>query len=176
MPLKNLTAIAVLAAGCTLSAGAFADRHRGEVTRFVYADVVDVKPLIRTVEVEVPVRECFERPQREAPRERQNVGRTIAGGIIGGLIGSQIGDGSGRKAATIAGVLIGASQGNDSDRRESDQSHARYCETRYEYETRDRVEGFRVTYEYRGETFVTRTKSDPGDEIRIRVSVAPVVD
>ncbi|MEO0576952.1 MAG: glycine zipper 2TM domain-containing protein [Pseudomonadota bacterium] len=176
MPLKTFSAVAVLIAGCALSTAAFADRHSREVTRFVYADVVDVKPLIRTVEVEVPVRECFERPQREAPREGRGVGRTIAGGIIGGLIGSQIGDGSGRKAATIAGVLIGASSGNDADRNAPEREHARYCETRYEYESRDRVEGFRVTYEYRGETFVARTKSDPGDQIRIRVSVAPVVD
>ncbi|MEL6215584.1 MAG: histidine kinase, partial [Pseudomonadota bacterium] len=47
-------------------------------------------------------------------------------------------------------------------------------ETRYEFETRERVEGFRVTYQYRGETYVTRTETDPGNRIRVRVSVTPV--
>ena len=50
----------------------------------------------------------------------------------------------------------------------------RYCETRYEYEERDRVEGFRVTYVYDGETYTTRTAYDPGDRIRVEVKVRPV--
>ena len=140
-------------------------------TRYVLAPVVDVKPLIRTVEVEIPVRECFDR--EVAVPQRGGVGRTIAGGILGGVIGRQIGDGSGRDAATIVGTLIGAAAANDGGRHEPAYRTERICETRYEYETRDRVEGFRVTYEYRGETFVTRTRTDPGDRIRVRVSVTP---
>ena len=48
--------------------------------------------------------------------------------------------------------------------------------TTYEYESRDRVEGFRVLYEYEGRTYTTRTATDPGDEIRVRVDVRPLVD
>ncbi|MEL6869051.1 MAG: glycine zipper 2TM domain-containing protein [Pseudomonadota bacterium] len=174
MPFRNFATITIAVAGLAVAGSASADRQGQTVSRYTYADVVDVKPLIRTVEVEIPVRECFEQPQREAPRRERSIGRTIAGGIIGGLIGSQIGDGSGRDVATVAGTLIGAASAGERERRQPQP--ARYCETRYEYETRERVEGFRVTYEYRGETFVTRTRTDPGDRIRVKVSVAPLVD
>lgn len=152
-------------------------RHGGNgQTRYDYARVVDVKPLIRTVRVEIPVRECYETPAevRREPR-RASVGRTIAGGIIGGVIGSQFGGGSGRDAMTVLGTVIGAASASDKER-EYEVPPQRYCETRYEYEERDRVEGFRVTYVYDGETYTTRTSSDPGDEIRVRVSLQPLVD
>ena len=132
----SLKVAGVVLLAAVAAAPAVADRG---TTQYVYADVLDVKPLIRTVEVEIPVRECYERPVRREPR-RASLGRTIAGGIIGGVIGSQIGDGSGRQAATIAGSVIGAAAAND---RREETAHGRYCETTYEYETRERVDGFR---------------------------------
>ncbi|MEN7344296.1 MAG: glycine zipper 2TM domain-containing protein [Pseudomonadota bacterium] len=145
--------------------------------QYAYARVVDIKPLIRTVRVEVPVRECYEQPVTYETRRRGNAGRTIAGGIIGGLIGNQFGDGRGRDAMTVLGTVIGASAANaDQPRGQSETRLERYCETRYEYEERDRVEGYRVTYRYKGETYTTRTSTDPGDRIRVRVRVQPLVD
>ena len=122
--------------------------------------------------MEVPVRECFDR--EVVVERRPRVGRTIAGGIIGGVIGSQFGGGSGRDAATVVGTLIGAAAANDRPD-VAEVRTQRVCETRYEFETRERVDGFRVTYVYRGETYVTRTRNDPGNRIRVRISVAPAV-
>ncbi|MEO1420270.1 MAG: glycine zipper 2TM domain-containing protein [Pseudomonadota bacterium] len=147
--------------------------RRADEVRFDYARVLDVKPLIRTVQVEIPVRECYDR-EVVVERRRGGVGRTIAGGIIGGVLGSQIGSGSGRDAATVVGSLIGAAAASEGNRRPPEVRTERFCETRYEFETRERVEGFRVTYQYRGETYVTRTETDPGNRIRVRVSVTPV--
>ena len=151
----------------------------GRETRYDYARVLDVKPLIRTVEVEIPVRECYERPvEVRRERRRGGLGRVLAGGIIGGVIGRQFGDGSGRDAMTVLGSVVGAASASDDVRRD-DRAGTRvekFCETTYEYESRDRVEGFRVLYEYEGRTYTTRTATDPGDEIRVRVDVRPLVD
>ncbi len=161
---------------------AFADYERGgahengKLTRTDYARVVDVKPLIRTVSVEVPVRECYETPPRvQTQAKRPSLGKTIAGGIIGGVIGAQFGGGSGKDAMTVLGTVIGAASASK-ETRQREVPAQRYCETRYEIEQRDRVEGFRVTYVYDGETYTTRTKTDPGDEIRVRISMQPLVD
>lgn len=175
-------AVAIAAVGL-FSQAALADHPRA-VSRgyqsqdnFDYARVVDVKPLIRTVEVEVPVRECHERPVHYERRTRGGAGRTIAGGIIGGVIGNQFGDGRGRDALTVLGTVIGAAAASEDNQsaREFETRTERYCETRYEYEQRDRVEGYRVTYRYKGELYTTRTEEDPGDRIRVRVRVEPLV-
>lgn len=120
---------------------------------------------------------------------------TIAGGIIGGVIGRQFGGGKGRDAMTLAGTLIGAAVGRDRvERRHArgygharhDRHHGyrgervvearpvRYCETRYEYRDEERIDGYRVTYDYNGRTYITRTDYAPGDTIRVRVDVSPV--
>ena len=177
------TRIAAATALCLATAAqpALAD-HRyddGGETTYEYARVLDVKPLIRTVQVEIPVRECYERPvEVRRERRRGGLGRVIAGGIIGGVIGSQFGDGNGREAMTVLGSVVGAASASDKNRHERESEHRvqKYCETTYEYEERDRVEGFRVTYEFDGKTYTTRTETDPGDEIRVRVDVRPLVD
>lgn len=176
-----LAAITALAASSPALAD-HNDRYRATSARYDYARVVDVKPLIRSYRVEVPVRECFERPRdydrdHRGRRASAGPGRTIAGAIIGGVVGRQFGDGSGRDAMTALGALVGASAASRDDVRRHARYRdepVRYCETRYEYEDRDRVEGFRVTYVYDGETYTTRTEYDPGDRIRVEVKVRPV--
>lgn len=48
---------------------------------------------------------------------------TVAGAVVGGVLGNQVGSGSGRKAATVAGVAGGALAGNamEKNARGSDQ-------------------------------------------------------
>ena len=76
------------------------------------------------------------------------------------------------------GTVVGAASASERNRSDRDYEvqTQRYCETRYEYETRERVEAYRVTYVLDGQTYVTRTKTDPGDEIRVRVSIQPLVN
>lgn len=49
------------------------------------------------------------------------------------------------------------------------------CETVYQQHEEERLVGYQVTYLYNGEEFSVRTESDPGEEIRLRVSVQPVL-
>ena len=44
---------------------------------------------------------------------------------------------------------------------------------RYEERVEDRIEGYRVIYEYNGIRQTTQLPYDPGDRIRVRVDVLP---
>ncbi len=169
-----------------------------------YARVIDVDPIVRHVRVRTPVQECWEetrydhrydersddysRYDRHDRPRRSEAGATIAGGIIGGVIGRQFGDGKGRDAMTLVGTLVGAAIGNERasrgreyegryDHYDAYERHSRpvtRCETRYRTDSQERIDGYRVTYRYHGQTYTTRTDYDPGDRIRVRVDVEPV--
>ncbi len=154
-------------------------------TRYVYADVIDTQPIIRYVTVSKPERVCDEVEYRPRNRNRHDSsGTTIAGGLLGGVIGRQFGGGKGRDAATIAGVLIGSAIGHDKEvNKERHHRDARHetrtrqeCSTRYTRSQEERIDGYKVTYRYLGETFDTRTRYEPGKQIRLAVSVSPVED
>ena len=148
-----------------------------------YARVIDVQPLYRTVRVPRDERECWD--ERVAYRDRHGGSDSytpvIVGGIIGGVVGSHIGKGRGRDAATVAGTLLGASIGRDVARSSGGYEDVHYttetrCRVRKVYDEEERLDGYRVTYRYRGRTFVARMPHEPGRRIRVRVRVTPVLD
>jgi uncharacterized protein YcfJ len=168
------------------------DRWQGPPpSDYAYARVVDVDPIVRHVRVTVPKQECWTETryedvsyrERTGPAPRGSAGSMILGGIIGAAIGNQIGHGDGRRAATVAGAVIGSAVGHDAaDRRngrtervvtESRPVEAERCETRYDEQFEDRIDGYRVTYEYNGIRQTTQLPYDPGDRIRVRVDVRP---
>ena len=126
-----------------------------------------------------------------------NSGDVLIGGVIGGVIGNQLGrKGShgARAGATVAGAIIGSALAGESSsrgKRHRRQSKS-YDNNRYErqprYETRpvkrcenttethyeQRLQGYDVTYRYRGKSFTTRMKRDPGNKIKLQVSVRPL--
>jgi len=145
-----------------------------------YAPVTRVEPVVRQVRVDNPRRECWDetRTVESSPHiSDPNVGgRTLLGGIIGGVIGHQFGSGRGRDAATVAGTVIGASVGYDSASRQYGDTEERVvqrCSVRYDQQYEERIDGYRVTYEYNGREYTTRLPYDPGKQIRVRVAVAP---
>lgn len=146
-----------------------------------YARVVHVEPIVHRVRVETPRRECWDETRYVESRPHLSDpavgGRTLLGGIIGGVIGHQFGSGRGRDAATIAGAVIGSGVGYDSARRRAEvgtqERVVQRCATRYERDYEERIDGYRVTYEYNGREFTTRLPYDPGDRMRVRVDVAP---
>jgi len=159
-----------------------ARHHRGPThAQYEYARVVHVDPIIRHVRVETPRRVCWDETRYVHSRphisDPEVGGRTLLGAAIGGVIGHQFGSGRGRDAATIAGALIGASVGYDSAaKRYPDGGYEEVverCDVRYEHEYEERIEGYRVTYEYNGRHYKTQLPYDPGERIRVRVAVAP---
>ena len=154
------------------------DRYGGD---YDYARVVNVEPMRRRVRISEPVRECWDEPVYEAdgPLSSRHVGSTLLGGIIGGVVGNQIGSGRGRDAARIAGALIGGAIGNNvsHERQRGTYGNERLverCEVRYRDSWDERIDGYRVTYQYAGREYTTRMPYDPGERVRIRVDVTPV--
>ena len=125
---------------------------------------------MRQVRIETPRRECYDDTryvERRAHVSDPDVGgRTLLGGIIGGVIGHQFGSGRGNDAATVAGAVIGAGVGYDSaNRRYSSgprEETVQRCDVRYDHEYEERIDGYRVTYEYNGREYTTRLPYDPG--------------
>jgi uncharacterized protein YcfJ len=156
------------------SSAAFA-AHRG-VTEYVYARVVDVDPIVRYVTVERPRQQCWEDTVYQPDRPLRVAGTTLAGGIVGGAIGRQFGDGRGRDALTLIGSLAGAAVANQRAIRRNGYVAVpvERCELVSERFTEERVDGYRVTYQYQGQRHTMRTTTPPGDRIRLRVDVVPV--
>jgi len=165
-------------------------------SEYIMVDVVRAEPFYKTVTVSRPERVCEEVEVYDSRRDRyynrrarhrhdQTAGGTIAGGIIGGVIGRQFGKGKGRDAATIAGVLIGSAIGHDQEsqksgsRRHRDRDYDReydvqteqVCRVRTERFTEERIAGYDVTYRLDGRNYTTRTKREPGSQMRIRISI-----
>ena len=172
MNLKTLTLmtglVAALAATPALAGRTFVDRAR----------VLKVIPVYETVDVNDPVEECWNAPVVHDVTEYDSYTPEITGAILGGALGNQFGHGDGRKVATAAGVLLGASVAHDLTR--SNRHHHRYvdherrCRTVNRYTTEERLTGYKVKYRYAGHTFTTHTKRRPGRHIRVRVEVSPV--
>jgi uncharacterized protein YcfJ len=146
--------------------------------RLVYADVLRVDPIYETVRVNEPREECYDAEvNRQTGRYDNTATGTIVGAIIGGALGNQIGSGSGRAAATAAGVVVGGAVGREVDSKNNPSGSYRGVETRCRvvesgYDER-RIVGYDVEYRYRGEVFFSRLGYDPGEKLRVRVSVEP---
>lgn len=128
--------------------------------------------------------EQFNQPQQECRTEyvpvqqqARGVGGSIIGGVAGALLGSQVGGGSGRTAAAAVGAITGAVVG---DRMENNNANAagvqqqavQQCRMVDHWETR--TSGYSVNYEYRGHSYTSVMPNDPGERLKVRVSVIPL--
>lgn len=184
----NRSAITILAvAALTVSVPALADhngRNSGRDRGYDFARVVDVEPIVRYVTVRQPRRECWQEEvyleRRPRTHRHGSAPATVAGGIIGGVIGRQFGGGSGRDAMTVVGTLIGSAIAHDRTSHEYRQPGTRRvqlverCEVISDVVQEERIDGYRVTYVYNDSEYTTRMPYDPGNRIRVRVSITPV--
>lgn len=155
-------------------------RHReyaGPREYYDHAKVVDVDPLVHVVRVSAPRQECWSEPVTHyEPGGAGSYTGTIVGGIIGGTVGNRFGKGRGKDAATIAGTLLGASIGHDLSNNRPGRAYTSYedrCRMVPGYTEEERVDGYRVTYRYRGKTYTTRMPYHPGNRVRVRVTEHP---
>jgi uncharacterized protein YcfJ len=142
-----------------------------------FGRVTRVEP--RVEQVRSPREECktdyVQVPVQQ--QQQRSAGGSIVGAIAGGIIGNQVGGGSGRAAATAVGAITGAVVGDriDNNGRQVNQytqeQAVRSCRVVDAYETR--TTGFDVTYDYRGRSYTSIMARDPGERVRLRVSVEP---
>lgn len=139
------------------------------------ARVVRVTPLVE--QVNRPRQECRTEYVQAPQQQQRSAGGAIIGGIAGALLGNQVGGGSGRSVATAAGAIGGALVGdrvdNNGNQMGAMQEQAvRQCRTVDHWESRNN--GYEVTYDYRGRNYTSIMAQDPGERIRLRVSVEPL--
>jgi len=183
------TKLLLLAATVVLSSNALADRGKhgrhhyedsaavgGQI--YAYGKVLKVSPIYRDVRVSTPRKECWKEPVTVTRHRGGDRGAsTLAGALIGGVIGNQLGRGRGNKLATAMGTVIGAQMGHDANRGYTTESSTAYREVCQETERvnyEEVIDGYRVTYRYKGQRFHTRMPYDPGQKIKLKISVEPV--
>ncbi len=181
LALVSLIAAATAAAAAGAHAEAYVDNAR----------VNSVEPRYETVNV--PRQECQNRrvidPQRSGGREYgreygrdyggRDYGGSIIGGVAGALLGNQVGKGHGKEAATAVGAVVGAFTGDRMANRDRwddpyEQASREVTSCRTVNDVQQRLVGYHVNYDYRGQQFSTVMRDNPGQYLQVRVSVDPV--
>ena len=172
------TALVIAAASLLAATHAQAFEDQGRVRR--------VQPHYERVSV--PRQECTSQWVQEAtpPASTRNYAGLAAGGVAGAVLGNQIGKGNGRAAATAVGAVVGALAGEHfanqagwgvgwgpgaAQAQQPAMREVRSCRT--VYDSHNKLTGYKVDYEYRGQVYQTTTREHPGRVIPVRVSVAP---
>lgn len=179
---RNIALISViLLAGLTATQTVSADRrHRIDAESFTdTAKVISVTPIYRQTSSSRPKRECWEEEVfYPVDDDHDNTAlNMIVGGAIGGALGHNIGRHS--DSAKVAGAVIGSAIGYDRAQRHRGKHKLRRgveerCQTVYENISHERIDGYRVTYRYHGQTFTTITDEDPGKRLRLRITLTPI--
>lgn len=152
-------------------------------TRYEYAQVLEANPVYQVVERSQPIEQCWEEEVSvdRYPARRQSNTPVIVSTLIGGAIGNAVGHGkSNKRVGAVLGAMLGHSIGRDIIREDSRHVVREYqtverCETVYEQYEEERLVGYQVTYLYDGEEYTVRTDADPGEQIRVRINVQPVL-
>jgi uncharacterized protein YcfJ len=135
-----------------------------------YAQVVDVKPVTKTVRT--PRQDCHdEQVTQQAPtRDGKQVTGSVVGAVVGGVLGHQVGGGDGKKIATVAGAAAGGYAGNRVQKRMQDRNTVTTTEQRCEtaYDSHEERIGYDVRYKLDGHEDTVRMDHDPGDRIPVR--------
>jgi uncharacterized protein YcfJ len=151
-----------LLACALLLAGNASAQSPGENVTHGYAQVLRASPVYTSQRVRVPGQRC----EGDADRGR---GGAIAGAVVGGVLGNRAGKGDGRKVATVAGAVLGGAIGRQVDRNNATGN----CRPADAERVERRLVGYDVEYQYKGETYMSRLPSDPGNRLRVRVTVVP---
>jgi len=161
-----------LVVGMSVAASASADH--GRRPQIAYAPIIDVEPVVRLVTVNRPREECW-LETTVVPNPR-STGAVLAGGLLGGVIGHQLGSGSTNDAMTVLGTLVGSAVASNAVAKRAAYAGREVtterCELVDELQTEERIDGYRVTYEYMGQRYMTIMPEPPrGNRMRLHVSV-----
>jgi uncharacterized protein YcfJ len=109
--------------------------------------------------------------------EERSAGGAVLGGLIGGVLGSRFGQGNGNTVATGVGAIAGAILGDQAANQDRGQQTAQAPQAREEKHCRqvesfrDVIRGYDVTYHYNGREVTTRMPYQPGETVRVGVSI-----
>ena len=140
------------------------------------ATVVSATPIAE--QVNHPTQQCWTETQQTTqvvPAQHSPLG-AIIGGVAGGLLGSTIGRGNGRVAAAAVGAGVGAITGDVVANQNSGSTvtstvPVQRCRQVDSFETI--ITGYQVIYDFDGQRFSSRLPYNPGNQLRINVTVTP---
>lgn len=177
IPTTRKPLIVGLATVLALSSGLASANHEGRWGTPDFQDrarVLSSTPVYE--QISTPRREChteYRSYERQSYRNDNDTGNAVVGAIVGGLVGSTVGKGNGKVAAAAVGAATGAVIGdrwNDRRQRDSYSRPVEHCRVVDDY--RQEIVGYDVTYRYQGKEFTTRLPYDPGEWVRVNVSVS----
>lgn len=155
--MKRVTKSVVATLGLALFGTACAaDRYvryeRGDDAFFDYAHVERVDRVVDRVSAPVTQRECWNEPRTEyrpgASYRREEVTPMVVSSVDGTpVVRSEV--------VESGGYYV--------------QTYEQQCRSRTGYDTAQRVVGYDVVFNYRGEDYHERMNHDPGDRVRVRV-------
>ena len=146
----------------------------------VQAEVVDVQPLVEVVTERIPYESC--RPEQVYVPNQNRFGAvtpTVVGALLGGSVANVLGRNSSKQdVLTGAGALLGGTVGYRRHQRAADNNGyyvtEDVCTTQYEVRERERLDGYRVSYRFGDSIYQTRSATDPGSTIAVRVRLEPL--
>jgi uncharacterized protein YcfJ len=147
------------------AAGARAEATEANVV-YGYAQVLRVSAVYVNQRVSAPDPRC---ERRAGAGGAGGAGGAVAGALVGGAVGTQVGKGNGRTAATVAGALLGGALGH----KLAAGSLPEGCRNGELERIERRIAGYDVEYQFQGQTYMSRLPVDPGNRLRVRVSVTP---
>lgn len=175
MKLMVLAMFALLLAGTRANADDRGyERDGPENVKVTWADVLRVDPIYEQVQASNPREVCDDVPVEYRGDNGNRAAGTVLGAIVGGVLGNTVGKGDGRRAATVAGAVVGGAVGNSVAQGDPGyRGVERRCHIVQDVSQERRLVAYDVQYRYRGDIFMSRLEFDPGDRLRVRVSVEP---
>ena len=174
----------------SFSSEVFATDDYATNVEYDYATVIDAEPIFKTIRVSTPRQECWEEEvtyDNEYYDNRYRDGRhrgasTLVGSVVGGALGNAVGHRrKNRQVGTVVGAVLGAVIGNAyAAEKYHDHQYVSYgfekrCHVVEDTHVEKRIVGYNVRYRYSNVTYSTRTKVDPGDTIKVRIAISPVI-
>ena len=142
--------------------------------------VVSSQPVYQRTRVESPQQRCVEERVYGERRGSSSQTPVIVSTILGGAIGNAVGHNkSNKRVGAVLGAVLGNSVGRDIARQKRGEEGGYYevaerCETVFVAHDEERLIGYDVVYNYRGQQYTVRTQSDPGAELELKIDVQPV--
>jgi len=143
-------------------------------SHYGWADVLRADPVQAVVRTTVPQQQCQDQTVVQQ-NPGNTTGGTILGAVVGGVLGNTIGRGGGRALSTAVGAVAGGAVGGQVAANSGSQTAQTVTSCRQVNAISDqrRIVGYDVEYRYRGEVYTSRLTYDPGERLRVRVSVEP---
>ena len=156
------------------SGAALAERN----VSYDYAEVVDTTPIVKSIRISTPREECWDESVTHVER-RDNGVATVIGAVVGGAIGNAVGHkNSNKKVGAVVGAVLGGTIGkavSEENRGRTYERTEEVCRVINDYREEERIVGYHVSYRYNDVTYTTRTNEAPGETIKLRLAVSPVI-